>query len=371
MKKSPSILLFLILLLTSASFSQTSPNMENIVAYFDQFRLSAGFNNYVITEKGEIFIAHEKDESLLLDHLDSVGNILFRDLKILDEYYFTQGYQKCYTNGSEVKIVASFIHRGGIVITYNIATQKLEVVNLKNTVFGDVSCAYDEEEGNFHIFSRYHGRLDYLKFNGSWLVLTHEINTEEELQSLNINWDTQLYLKANQPEMFYWHNQLVFIHYMETIERASSDPGNWTTRNYYDKIGIHILHLNDYTFDDLHIFDLEDIAVEKIENINFPKIKILSSGEMDKRPIIYIGGKSDGKDCLYKLVLDETFTPILTPQKQIISAISTETFPEKATWDFMIDIETIPGSAVFHFIGFEEDSTGKISRYYYHTETVN
>jgi hypothetical protein len=309
--------------------------------------------NFVISPKGEMFYVYEAGndpdvplalthQSLFLTKFDSTGNIIFDRKNIYDQFSRHSVCFGCYINDSNLIVLICNTFGGGMIINYNLYKDNLQILKLDDYTFSPESGVFDEK-GNFHILSNI--RCKYIKLvkeESGYKIDVNKVIPQEKTQSLSVKFGAdEEYGVHMRPIPIVYKNKFINIYYIDTYVKGASKMhiGGDASINYYNKVGFHILNLNNYTFEDLKIYDIDKIACEKVEDVEFPRIKIYQPNP-NEMPQILMGGKSDGKDYLYKIILDENMVPVRPSlQKSIgsLKPVKTESFPKHLIWYFTVE----------------------------------
>jgi len=379
MKKIICTTLF-ILLINQNLPSQTSSAASKLMDFFKSRKLYNSFIRHAETVNNNFFFAYSDKafinnpythQNLFFAHLNAKGEIISDREIIYDHYEFSEGFEFCYSNNEEVKILAGLQGtilptETGIIGTYNIGEQKFDVQTIKNIVFAGIQGAYDRE-GNFHIIEG--GVRRYVKMNGNAILINKYLlddnyatptilsynRTTEKLRTKN------LHIKGGHGQTFYYDNKLYFFYYILDIENPENNRLRKIVNNY-NKIGIHVFNLDDYQFEELRIYNIDEIAAEKITGITYPEIKLMPEFG-DDPPVIYVGGEEQNENYLYKINLDADFNPIPAKGRNVMQPVLTESFPEDVNWDFtFVRKQKSMTPEKFYFIGI---GSGKSKGYYY------
>lgn len=355
MKKTTFIIILTILFYQKICSANIYTRIEMVVNYILNLPGLHEFysNSLVITPNGEIFCVYSADEPPNIDHglthislflakFDSSGNVIFNRLKLVEWINFGE-CSGCYIKDSYLIILAGIQDAGGAIINiYDLNKDKLKLLKIDNIIFEDVSGAFDVE-GNFNI-SVFNGQR-YIKLEkekDGFKIGINKIFSINEIKSQSVIFsDNEKYSTSSYPVTIVYKNKLVNIYYADSFVKGCSiyRKGEDGFINNYDKIGFQILNLDNYTYEDTKIYDIDKIAYEKVEDVEFLDPKIYQP-DPNQIPEILTGGKYNGKDYLYRIKLDENLNPIkhsVQKSNKIKKIKKTDLFPNNLLWYFSVE----------------------------------
>ena len=367
-------------MLQNAWLSYASINLNAIVQGLSNLSQDGGVKHgsYTVNSNNEIYYAYSALEpenverlyahrSLFLAKINTNGNVEFDRLKVFDQYDFNEGFEKCYSNNNYIIILAGLQLRGAVIGIYNIDDNKINVINIGKIRFFDVTGAFDRQ-GDFHIICDHNSRYLKLEKGKNYQV---SINNKIE-ESLGTAFkdifcgENKCSVLPSQQSMI-WNNKFVTIYYISTFVKRG-DPirkGMDGFLDLKDKIGIQTFNIDNYKIDDFRIISIKESAIEKIENVIYPEIKIYQPN-FDDFPIIYLGGQEQEKNYLYKIPLNRDFKPEQNKNIKIKNYMNKIPDLKLTIYDFAVTPKLVngkfyPRSQYFHFIGYDRDSDS----YYY------
>jgi len=375
-RQKSSLVLLVLVFFTNCISQDFTLHKQNLVKLFTLEPGTSSFMGYVIVKTGVyrsyLGLANEKDpftgSALFLAKMNNEGDFDFKRYKIHAPYEFTEGFEKCFSNGSYIIILAGmWPGRKAIIGIYDIEKTTLDKkIVLKDHLFSSVVGAFDQND-NFHI-SIEQGR-QYIKLkkqDNSYIVDTDKDLSGENYHPTNMIINGKPYSSSiSSSSMICWKNKLITIYYMMT-----DDPNSRRNIINYDKIGVQVLNLHNYVYEEFKVYNIIDIASEQINDVEYPKITFYKPG-LSQKPIVFVGGKKNDRNHLYKIELDDILQPTLRLQKKSLqykTAIKNIDFPKDVFWDFAIahkpNVQYGIKSAIFNVIGFEKKKDKSMAYYY-------